>query len=235
MTMGNASSAAGAQSETELLIATFADENVAGQALATLKQAQAGGTFSFSEAAVVRREDDGAISIKETADVSTAAGAIAGGLIGGLLGLLTGNKVAGAGLGALLGAGAAHVVDAGIPDARLKELAASLTNGTSALAVVIDENNHDALLALLAPFGGEIATEHINLGTQVNLPKTGIESVDNVAQQAAESLAPYAGQAAAGLSSAQSSAEGMAQQATDAARDTWENLSSGDNPSTSAT
>lgn len=218
------STGAGTPADSELLIATFADENTAGQALATLKQAQATGV-KFSDAAVVRREDDGSISIKETADVSTASGAVAGALIGGLLGLLTGKKVAGAGLGALLGAGAAHMVDAGIPDARLKELAASLPNGSSALAVVFDADNHDALSAVIAPLGGTITTELFKGGVSVSVPKTGIESIDNATQQAAEAIAPYAGQAAAGLSSAQSSAEEMAKQAASSAQETWSNVS----------
>lgn len=210
--------------DSELLIATFDDENLAGQAMAALKQAQSAG-LSFRDAAVVRREDDGSVNIKETADVSTATGAVAGALIGGLLGLLTGKKVAGAGLGALLGAGAAHMVDAGIPDARLKELADSLPNGSSALAVVFDPSDHAALSAVVAPLGGKVTTEVFKGGVSVSVPKTGIEGVDSATQQAAEALAPYAGQAAAGLSSAQSSAEELAKQAASSAQETWSNVS----------
>lgn len=213
--------------ESELLIAVFSDEEVAGSALAAIKQAQDAGGIKFDAAAVIRREDDGALHIRETSDISTAAGAVAGGILGGLLGLLTGKKVAGAGMGALLGAGAAHMVDAGIPDQRLAEIADTLPNGTSALAVLMDAAQHDAATSLLAPLNGVFTSETIKTGVQVNVPKTGIDSVDRAARQAADAVAPLAATAAASISAAQDSAEDLARQAGDSARATWQNAASG--------
>jgi len=230
MTMSDAMAnfpASAVPTESELLIAVFSDEEVAGKALEALKQSQNAGGVKFGAAAVIRREDDGALSIRETSDVSTAAGAVAGGILGGLLGLLTGKKVVGAGLGALLGAGAAHMLDAGIPDARLEEIAATLPNGTSALAVLMDESQHGAATNLLVPLNGTFTSEIIKVGTQVNVPKTGIESVDNMARQAADAVAPYAATAATSISSAQTSAEEFARQTADSAKGTWQNVSSG--------
>jgi len=220
-------SASAGSTESELLIAVFSDEEIAGKALAALKQGQSAGGVKFDAAAVIRREDDGALSIKETSDVSTAAGAVAGGVLGGLLGLLTGKKVVGAGLGALLGAGAAHMLDAGIPDARLEEIAATLPNGTSALAMLMNVSQHDAATSLLAPLNGTFTSETIKVGTHVNVPKTGIEGFDSIAKQAADAAAPFAATAAASISSAQTSVEDFAKQTTDSAKETWHNVSSG--------
>ena len=65
-----------------LLIATLPDENAASSALAALMQAKAAQNLAVKASAVIRREDDGVINVKETGDVGMgmAAAAVAASL-----------------------------------------------------------------------------------------------------------------------------------------------------------
>lgn len=199
---------------TELLIAVFADEEVAGKALKVLSDSRTAGGVQYSDAAVIRREDDGSLRIKETGDVSVKAGAVAGGLLGGLIGLIAGKKLMGAGMGALLGAGAARLFDSGIPDERLAELGELLPNGTSALAAVIESASHDVAISLLEPLHGIFSSEPVKEGAHVTLPETGIAGIDQALKKATDAVAPLAGQAAASVSAAASRVEEFTQKAT---------------------
>lgn len=199
---------------TELLIAVFADEEVAGKALKVLADSRTAGGVQYSDAAVIRREDDGSLRIKETGDINVKTGAVAGGLLGGLIGLIAGKKLMGAGMGALLGAGAARLFDSGIPDARLAELGELLPNGTSALAAVIEVASHGVAISLLEPLHGMFSSEPVKNGSHVTLPETGIAGIDQAVKKAADAVGPLAGQAAASVSAAASRVEGFTQKAT---------------------
>jgi uncharacterized membrane protein len=117
-----------------LFVAAYVDERGADQGLGELKQAKKSGDFYYDDAAVVRRDAEGKVHIKETGDMSTGKGAGVGALVGGVIGLLAGPvgwAVAG---GAAVGAIAAHH-DAGFDQDSLKEIGSALPSGTSALAV----------------------------------------------------------------------------------------------------
>lgn len=124
-----------------LFVAAYVDERGADQALEALKQAQKDGEFYFDDAAVVRRDAEGKVHIKESGDMTTGKGAGIGALIGGVLGLLGGpaGVALGLGAGALVGGIAAHG-DAGFDNDSLKEIGAALPAGTSALAVTTSKD-----------------------------------------------------------------------------------------------
>lgn len=215
-----------------LLIATFADEDAAAGALAAMLQAKAEQNWAVSASAVVRREDDGRISVKETGDVGVGTAAAAGGALGGLLGMLFGKPVLGAGLGALLGAGAGKVVDAGINDARLQQIAEGLANGSSAVAAIVGAGSLSAAKGILIGLGADVVAEPTVAGATVNVPKTGNEQIDQWVQSASAAVQPYADQAARSVSSAASSAEQIAGQVSDQAKQAWSSATGGEKPTT---
>ena len=74
--------------------------------LDTLKSLKSQYIVDLKSAAVVVRQADGKVKIKETSDFDLKQGAIGGAVAGGLLGLLRGNLLGGAIVGAAGGAAA---------------------------------------------------------------------------------------------------------------------------------
>lgn len=124
-----------------MLIAGYTDPGGADGALDALKQAKDDGAFYYDDAAVVRRDASGQVSINETGDMTSGKGAGIGALIGGVIGILggPGGMVLGAGAGAAIGGIAAHS-DAGFNNDTLERIGGALPNGTSALAVTTSKD-----------------------------------------------------------------------------------------------
>jgi uncharacterized membrane protein len=121
----------------ELVVATFTGEKGAEDALNLVKEAQKDQNFKLSDAAVLHREENNQLKIKETGDTSGGKGAVIGGVIGGAIGLIGGPLalVTGA-LGAAIGGLAAKMSDADFPDYQLEEIGRRLRPGMSALVAL---------------------------------------------------------------------------------------------------
>jgi uncharacterized membrane protein len=209
-----------------LLIVIFDDENLAGAAMKDLQAARSSQKLEIPASAVVRREDDGTLNIKESGDVGAGVGAAAGGALGLLLGALGGKSGAalGAGLGALLGGAAAKYIDVGIPDARLKELGEMLKPGTSAVAALVGEESLEQAKAALAQHGGSHTSEPItvDLAAQFGGGDLGatiaaaVSKAEGALSQAADSTQQVVDQAMS--SDLGKQAQDMVSQATDSAK-----------------
>lgn len=122
-----------------VLIATFADDQGAGRALAV---AAAGIDSGIGMAAVVVKTAEGKVRFAETHDKTAGQGALQGagiGAIGGLIGLAFGPLALlatpiGAGVGALIG----KLRDTGFDDDELKGLGDDLAPGSSALVATVE-------------------------------------------------------------------------------------------------
>jgi len=124
---------------TQVMIATYEQEDSADEALKDLLTANKAGTIEIQDAAVIRKDKNGKLHIKETADPSLGAGAGIGALIGGVVGLLGGPAgvvILGA-AGAAVG-GLAASYDAGLKDESLEEIGDKLPSGTSAIVAVVE-------------------------------------------------------------------------------------------------
>ncbi len=130
----------------KILIARFANEGGAKQGLAQLKNAGA----RLGNAAVIQRESDGTVSFKETEDwgvgKSAAVGALAALVLPGI----------GPMMGALVGGLAAYFIDAGFPDALLKQIGSGLDVGASLLVVLVREDDQVLTESVLVAAGGTI-------------------------------------------------------------------------------
>src|SRR5689334_24977968 len=108
------------QPPVQIIVAAFNDEVTADEVLEGLKDAQAEGLIKIQDAAVVRRDVNDKLHIKETGDWSGKRGAVTGGVIGALVGLAAGPVGWVALGGAAIGGVLAKVRDSGIPDERLR-------------------------------------------------------------------------------------------------------------------
>jgi len=159
----------------QIIIAAFQDEDEADQALKTLKEAKKEKLISIDNAAVIRKDDEGKLHIKETADMGGGKGAGIGTLVGGAIGLIGGpvGVVAGGALGAVVGGLTAKLYDGGFKDDRLRQIGTSLQPGTSAIIAVIEHRWVAELERELAEEGADVTTAALAADIAEQLQKGG--------------------------------------------------------------
>lgn len=115
--------------QKKIIVASFHTTESAKGGLDRLKSAG----VRLGNAAVVKRKVDGQVEFSETQDwgigKSAAVGALAALLLPGI------GPIA----GALVGGVAAHFIDAGFPDALLKQMGSGLDMGSSLLVALVEE------------------------------------------------------------------------------------------------
>jgi uncharacterized membrane protein len=144
----------------EMVVIAFKDEYKADEVLSTLKQLDVEATVDLKSAAVVKRDAEGKIKIKETRDFDAKQGAIGGAVAGGLLGLLTGRFLTGALVGAAGGAAAGHGIDMGLNDEYLQSVGESLGIGSSAIVALVSFERVERAMAELDKFEGGTILRH---------------------------------------------------------------------------
>jgi len=127
------------EAPVQLIVAAFRDEKAADGILKELKQAKKVKLIGIINAAVLRKDQNGKLHIKETADMKGGTGAALGGVTGAAIGLLAGPAlIVPAAVGALVGGLAAKLRDSGFSDERLKMVGEGLAPGSSAIVAVVE-------------------------------------------------------------------------------------------------
>ncbi|NIM93419.1 MAG: DUF1269 domain-containing protein [Anaerolineales bacterium] len=144
----------------EMIVVAFDNEFEAQQVLDSLKGMDAINVVDLKSAAVIVRDADGKVQIKETRDFDAKQGAIGGAVAGGLLGLLGGGLLRGAILGAAGGAAAGEFVDLGLDDDFLKAVGESLGPSSSAIVALVDFQQVDQAMEELDKFAGGRILRH---------------------------------------------------------------------------
>jgi uncharacterized membrane protein len=144
----------------EMMVVAFEDEDKADEVLNTLKQLDVEATVDLKSAAVVKRDAEGKVRVKETRDFDAKQGAIGGAVAGGVLGLLTGKLLVGAILGAAGGAVAGKGIDLGLNDEYLKEVGEGLGPGTSAIVALVAFERVERAMEELDKFEGGRILRH---------------------------------------------------------------------------
>jgi uncharacterized membrane protein len=142
----------------EFIVAAYNDPDKADQTLMKMKVAANEGAIGIVNAAVIEKDSDGKVTIRETEDLNATKGATFGAIVGGLLGLLGGpvGVVLGAAAGAATGGAAAHKLDMGFSDEALRELQEGLKPGSSAILALVEHQWVDQLVALLEEQQGSL-------------------------------------------------------------------------------
>lgn len=123
----------------QLIVAAFNDEKGAGQTLSELKAAKRERLIGIQNAAVLVKDQNGKLRIKETADMGGGKGAALGGVAGAAIGLIAGPALlVPAAVGALVGGLTAKLRDSGFSNDRLKALGEGLKPGSSAIVAVVE-------------------------------------------------------------------------------------------------
>jgi uncharacterized membrane protein len=145
----------------QIVVAAFQDEQGADGALKELRTIQSQGVIKIDDAAVMRRDKNNKLHIKESADMGGGKGATIGGVTGAVFGLLAGPVGWGLGIGALVGGLAAKLHDTGFPQERLEQVGQGLRPGTSALVVVLEHTWVRKVEQELEQQGADVLTESL--------------------------------------------------------------------------
>ena len=121
----------------------------------TLVKLQRDYLIDLEDAVAVTKDAKGKIKLHQTVNL-TAAGATSGGFWGMLIGLMFLNPLLGLAAGASAGAVSGALVDLGINDQFMKDLAATLTPNSSALFVLVRKSTPDKVLEEVKGTGGTI-------------------------------------------------------------------------------
>lgn len=140
----------------EILAVVLDKPTRASELLLALANLAGEGKVKMHDAVIVAKDEDGRSKVVETVDVTPARGALAGSWWGMLAGLIIGGPMFfGAAIGgAAAGALYAKLVDHGLEDQWVKEMAEWIAPGTSALLLLVDSGFHPSVLEELKRFEG---------------------------------------------------------------------------------
>ncbi len=139
---------------SELVVLTFDDIHQAGEVFEALKKIEHTGMLTIDDSAVIVKDENGKIHLKNQLDKGVKWGAVGGGVLGLMLtGLFF--PVAGLVIGVLGGALLGKSMDVGVDQKFVKDVTEALEPGTSAL-FVIGSGRPEAVRATLAQFQGKV-------------------------------------------------------------------------------
>ena len=138
-----------------LVVITFDSAGEAGQVRETLRNIEKQGLLSLDDSAVVVKDQEGKVHIKNETDRGVKVGAVGGGALGLLIGSIF-FPFAGLIGGAIAGAVVGKFADLGVDHKFVHEVGAALKPDSSAIFVLVREANPNAALAALKPYKGQV-------------------------------------------------------------------------------
>jgi uncharacterized membrane protein len=140
---------------SNLIVITFDNMEEAGKVRESIRQQEKGGQISLDDSAVVVKDENGKVHVKNQMDRGVKIGAVGGGLLGLLLAGIF-FPVAGIVVGVLGGMGVGALADLGIQKKFVQEVSEAIENGTSAIFLIVRNSNPNAALAALRPYKGTV-------------------------------------------------------------------------------
>jgi uncharacterized membrane protein len=140
---------------SSLIAVGFKDEFTADDVLQKLRKLQQEHLIDLEDAAIVIRDKDGKVKIKQSQELA-ASGALSGGFWGLLFGFIFFNPLLGWVVGAVAGGISGALTDIGIDDNFIREVGNTVEPSTSALFVLVRRATPDKVLEELSKFEGKI-------------------------------------------------------------------------------
>jgi uncharacterized membrane protein len=140
---------------SSLIAVGFKDEFTADAVVLELRKLQKEHLIDLEDAAIVIRDKDGKVKIKQTQELTTA-GTLSGGFWGLLFGFIFFNPLLGWAVGAIAGGLSGALTDIGIDDNFIREVGSTIEPSTSAIFVLVRRATPDKVLADLSRFEGKV-------------------------------------------------------------------------------
>jgi uncharacterized membrane protein len=138
-----------------LIVIGYPDVDQAEEVRLKLRKLHRDYLIDLDDAVVAVKDAGGKIKLHQAVNL-TAAGASSGGFWGMLIGMIFLNPLIGLAVGASAGAVSGSLTDVGINDDFMKNLAKTLTPGSSALFVLVRKMTPDKVLKELEGSGGTV-------------------------------------------------------------------------------
>mgnify|MGYP001819386273 FL=1 len=140
---------------SDLIVSVFEDMEEAGKLRETLRSAERTDYISLDDSAVVEKDEDGKVHVKNEMDRGVKIGAVGGGLLGLLLATVF-FPIGGLIIGALGGALVGKAFGTGVDKKFVEDVEEHMQPGTSAIFFLIREGNADVAAAALRPYKGKV-------------------------------------------------------------------------------
>ena len=124
---------------TQVIVAAFDGIDSAKEAFDDLKQLEKEKSIKIENAAILQKDDDSKLHIRDVKDMTGTRGAVLGGVTGAVVGVIAGPVGWVALGGAAIGGLVAKLKDGGFDNSRLEKWGDQLKPGTSALVAVVDQ------------------------------------------------------------------------------------------------
>lgn len=147
-----------------VVVIVFETAEEAQQARAAIKDLERQGRLTLDDAAVVVKDSEGKVTVRDEMDRPVAEGAAIGSLLGLMVGFLF-FPIGGLVLGAVGGALVGKSLDRGVDKKFIQQVTESLHENGSALFLFIRQADPAAALAALKPFKGTVY--HTSLSTSL--------------------------------------------------------------------
>jgi uncharacterized membrane protein len=151
-----------------LVVIGYKDVDQAEEVRLKLRKMHRDYLIDMDDAVVAVKDAGGKIKLNQAVNL-TAAGAASGGFWGMLIGMIFLNPLLGMAVGASAGAVSGKLTDVGINDNFMKELAKTLTPGSSALFVLVRKATPDKVLAELQGTGGTVLKTSLSSDDEAKL------------------------------------------------------------------
>jgi uncharacterized membrane protein len=148
----------------QLIVVAFDHFDDAKNAMRALRDLEAAGKIRFEDTALIQRDPDGKVHVKNEVSGTTETATVVGALIGGLLTFFF--PPLGVAVGAAAGAAIGVALHTGVSGDFVDEVKRTLTPGRSAIFLVVKEADADALIPALEPFKGDVIQTTLSTETE---------------------------------------------------------------------
>jgi uncharacterized membrane protein len=140
---------------SDLIVTIYDEPDRAMQVRESISRQERGGYISLDDSAVVVKDEQGKIHVRNQVDRGVKVGAVGGGLLGLLIGGLL-FPFAGLLIGAVGGAVVGHFMDKGVDQDFVRDVSQELKPGGSALFIIVRNQDPGQVIAVLQQYKGKV-------------------------------------------------------------------------------
>jgi uncharacterized membrane protein len=139
---------------SDLIVLTFDNESEAGQVRESLREVEHRGNVRLVDTAVIVKDAEGKVHVKNQVSSGTKWGAVGGAILGPLITFMF--PIAGIAIGAGLGAAVGKLFGTGVDQKFVKDVSRDLKPGTSAIFFLVRDGEAAQVRAALEPYKGTV-------------------------------------------------------------------------------